>query len=130
MLFITFVPRCSSGVGLAVNLEAVVFRIARRHFQVIELEVGHSWLSPENQNNRRPRLCYMLLRYCPPTSNNASVIWPSEQERTAFTSSANTLPLSITVCFSFSSAAGASAALRFWNSRSRRIWLRFSSSVE
>src|SRR6266481_9147439 len=121
MLFIAFVPRSRSGVRLAVDLEAVVSRVARRHVQVIELEIGHPIFFPEIENTRWPGSHYMLLRYCPPTSNNASVIWPSEQKRTAFTSSANTLPLSITVCFSFSSAAGASVALRFWNSRSRRI---------
>ena len=55
---------------------------------------------------------YMLRRYCPPTSNSAWVICPSEHTRTVFTSSANTLPLSITTCFSFASAAGASCACR------------------
>lgn len=33
---------------------------------------------------------YMLLRYCPPTSNNAFVICPSEQTRTTSTSTSNT----------------------------------------
>src|SRR5512147_2852873 len=46
---------------------------------------------------------YMLRRYCPPTSNSAFVIWPSEHTRTVFTSSANTLPSSTTVCLSFAS---------------------------
>lgn len=41
---------------------------------------------------------YMLLRYCPPTSNNAFVICPSEHTRTASISTANTFPLLITVC--------------------------------
>ena len=40
---------------------------------------------------------YMFLRYCPPTSNSASVICPSEHTRTASTSTSNTLPLAITV---------------------------------
>ena len=35
----------------------------------------------------------MLRRYCPPTSNSALVICPSEHTRTVFISSANTLPL-------------------------------------
>lgn len=42
---------------------------------------------------------YMLRRYCPPTSNSALVIWPSEHTRTASISTANTLPLAITVSF-------------------------------
>ena len=33
---------------------------------------------------------YILLRYCPPTSNSALVICPSEQQRTASTSTSNT----------------------------------------
>ena len=33
----------------------------------------------------------MLRRYCPPTSNNAFVICPSEQTRTASISTSNTL---------------------------------------
>jgi len=37
-------------------------------------------------------------RYCPPTSNNACVIWPSEQTRTALTSTSKTFLLSITAC--------------------------------
>ena len=41
---------------------------------------------------------YMLRRYCPPTSNSAFVICPSEQPRTASISTANTLPFSITAC--------------------------------
>ena len=40
----------------------------------------------------------MLRRYCPPTSNSAFVICPSEHTRTVFISSANTLPFSITTC--------------------------------
>ena len=39
---------------------------------------------------------YMFLRYCPPTANNAFVICPSEQTRTASISTSNTLLLSIT----------------------------------
>ena len=72
----------------------------------------------------------MLRRYWPPTSNSASVIWPSEQTRTASISTSNTLPLAMTVSFSRCSIAGASAAWRAWNSASRRSWLCFSSSVE
>ena len=44
------------------------------------------------------RRSYMLLRYCPPTSNNAPVICPSEQTRTASISTSNTFRLSITAC--------------------------------
>jgi hypothetical protein len=57
-------------------------------------------------------LDYMLLRYSPPTSNSALVICPSEHTRTVFISSAKTLPSSITVRLSFSSAFGAVFALR------------------
>ena len=39
---------------------------------------------------------YIFLRYCPPTSNNAFVICPSEQTRTASISTSNTFLLSIT----------------------------------
>jgi hypothetical protein len=42
--------------------------------------------------------CYMLRRYCPPTSNSAFVICPSEHTRTASISTSNTLRLSITAC--------------------------------
>ena len=38
----------------------------------------------------RAEVGYILLRYCPPTSNNALVICPSEQHRTASTSTSNT----------------------------------------
>jgi len=41
---------------------------------------------------------YMLRRYCPPTSNSAFVICPSEQQRTASISTSNTLRLSMTAC--------------------------------
>jgi hypothetical protein len=41
---------------------------------------------------------YMLRRYCPPTSNSAFVICPSEQQRTASISTSNTLRFSITAC--------------------------------
>ena len=41
---------------------------------------------------------YMLRRYCPPTSNNAWVKWPSEQTRTASISTANTFSSLITAC--------------------------------
>ena len=42
--------------------------------------------------------CYMLRRYCPPTSNNALVICPNEHTRTASISTSNTFLLSITAC--------------------------------
>ena len=37
----------------------------------------------------------MLRRYCPPTSNRASLIWPSEQQRTASIRQANTFIIMI-----------------------------------
>eukprot|EP01031_Cornospumella_fuschlensis_P047284 gene47284-57916_t len=40
----------------------------------------------------------MLRRYCPPTSNSALVICPSEQTRTASISTSNTLRISNTAC--------------------------------
>ena len=43
---------------------------------------------------------YILRRYCPPTSNSALVICPSEQQRTASISTSNTLALAITACCS------------------------------
>ena len=48
----------------------------------------------------------MLRRYCPPTSNSASVIWPSEQQRTASISTSKTLSLAITACCRRLSIAG------------------------
>ena len=62
---------------------------------------------------------YILLRYCPPTSNSASVICPSEQTFTASISSAKTLPPLMAVCLSFASAAGAALACLVWNSARR-----------
>ena len=41
---------------------------------------------------------YIFLRYCPPTSNSAFVICPSEQTRTASISTSNTFLFSITAC--------------------------------
>ena len=41
---------------------------------------------------------HILRRYCPPTSNSAFVICPSEQTRTASISTSNTLRFSITAC--------------------------------
>jgi hypothetical protein len=61
---------------------------------------------------RAARPGYMLRRYSPPTSNSVFVICPSEQTRTVFISSAKTLPFSITLRLSFSSAFGAAAAWR------------------
>ena len=48
------------------------------------------------------------------------LIWPSEQQRTASISTANTLPSSITVCLSFSSIAGAVDAFSVHH-RSREV---------
>jgi len=42
---------------------------------------------------------HIFLRYCPPTSNNAVVICPSEQQRTASTSTANRFSLWMAACF-------------------------------
>ena len=50
------------------------------------------------------------LRYLPPTSNSACVICPSEHTRTASTSTSNTLPPSMAVCFKRSSMGPLSAA--------------------
>ena len=41
---------------------------------------------------------YMLRRYCPPTSNSAFVICPSEHTRTASIRTSNTFRLSMTAC--------------------------------
>src|SRR6185503_11575999 len=43
---------------------------------------------------------YMDRRYCPPTSNSACVICPSEHTRTASISTAKTFPSWITACCS------------------------------
>ena len=57
--------------------------------------VSEDFEDGEGEVLRRPSLRtgaadYMLRRYCPPTSNSALVIWPSEQQRTASTSTSNT----------------------------------------
>ena len=66
---------------------------------------------------------YMLRRYCPPTSNSALVIWPSEQTRTVFISSAKTLPLSITPASAARAPPALAFACRSWKS-ARRCELR------
>ena len=60
----------------------------------------------------RPPVFHMLRRYCPPTSNSAFVICPSEHTRTASISTSNTLALAITACCRRASMAGDSAAWR------------------
>jgi hypothetical protein len=54
---------------------------------------------------------HMFLRYCPPTSNSAFVICPSEHTRTASISASNTLPSAITVSRSRRSIATREGAL-------------------
>src|SRR6185312_14718302 len=69
---------------------------------------------------RRYRLAaHMFLRYRPPTSKSARVIWPSEQTRTASISTSNTFASRITASRRRSSIAGASEAWRCWKSRRR-----------
>ena len=53
---------------------------------------------------------HMLRRYCPPTSNSAFVICPSEHTRTASISNSKTLRSSITACFRRCNIAGAAFA--------------------
>jgi hypothetical protein len=60
----------------------------------------------------------MVRRFCPPTSNSALVIRPSEHTRTASISASNALPSAITVSSSWRSIAGACAALRSWKASS------------
>lgn len=55
-------------------------------------------------------LSYILRLYCPPTSNNAVVICPSEQTRAASMSLANTFSLLIAACCKAASAFGATSA--------------------
>jgi hypothetical protein len=59
---------------------------------------AHRLASTDTAGGARAVPNYMLRRYCPPTSNNASVICPSEQQRTASISTSNTLRFSITAC--------------------------------
>src|SRR5262245_40104072 len=73
---------------------------------------------------------YMLRRYCPPTSNSACVICPSEQTRTASISTSNTFRFSITACCSRFSIAGEAPAFPPWNSARRLSCDCFSSSVD
>ena len=82
----------------------------------------------ELQSGGTPR--YMLRRYCPPTSNSACVICPSEHTRTASISTSNTFLLSITACCRRLSIGPLAALLRSWKSFRRLSWLCFSSSVE
>jgi len=69
--------------------------------------------APRHVNSSRGQ-SYMLLRYCPPTSNSAFVICPNEQQRTAPISTANTLSSRITASHRRASMAGASATWRGW----------------
>ncbi len=55
---------------------------------------------------------YIFRRYCPPTSNSALVIWPSEQTRTASIRRANTFSLAMAACCSSASAFGAASLWR------------------
>jgi len=55
---------------------------------------------------------HMFRRYCPPTSNSVSLIWPSEQTRTASIRTANTFSLRITAWRRRSRMAGASDSWR------------------
>ena len=59
---------------------------------------------------------YILRRYWPPTSKNASVSWPSEHTRAAAISSAKTLPPPVATSCSRRTASAASAAWRVWKS--------------
>ena len=63
-------------------------------------------------NFRGPPAAYILRRYCPPTSNSALVICPSEQTRTASISTPNTFLFSITACCNRLSCVGAALAWR------------------
>src|SRR3989304_3896970 len=90
----------------------------------------HDRLAERAAFSGHERTVYMLLLYCPPTSNSAWVICPSEQTRTASISTANTFSSRITAWRSRSSIAGESLACLRWNSRRRLSWLFFSSSVE
>ena len=56
--------------------------------------------SPATVSASGRKRTYIFRRYCPPTSNSAFVICPSEQTRTASISTSNTLRLSITACCS------------------------------
>ena len=76
-------------------------------------------IAPTPPSGAHKSRTHMLRRYCPPTSNSASVIWPSEQQRTASISTSNTFWLSITACFRRCSCSGASAAWRVWKSARR-----------
>lgn len=60
----------------------------------------------------QPFTFYIFLRYCPPTSYNACVTWPSEQVFTPSIKAANVFPLSTATfcnCFNVSSAVSAFA---------------------
>src|SRR5690606_33969417 len=96
---------------------------------LVDVSVVGNRRFPAHPADQTDRL-HMLRRYCPPTSNNALVICPSEQRRRASISTSQTLPSAITVSLSRCTAAGASLAWRSWKSASRASWLRFSSSVE
>ncbi len=73
------------------NVAASARRLAER--QLVAVQSGQ----PAVAHAGRIRACaHMLRRYCPPTSNSAFVICPSEHTRTASISTSNTLRLSIT----------------------------------
>ena len=56
----------------------------------------------------------MLRRYWPPTSKNASLIWPSEQCLTAFIRASKTFPQPAAVSLRRRRAAGATSACPAW----------------
>ena len=76
------------GLSQAMPVDAV-------YLDLHDAMVSEDFEDGEGEVLRRPSLRtgaadYMLRRYCPPTSNSALVICPSEQQRTASTSTSNT----------------------------------------
>ena len=61
---------------------------------------------------------YILRRYCPPTSNSAFVICPSEQTRTASISTSKTFLFSITAWWRRLNFAGPSLACKVFRQSS------------
>ena len=91
-------------------MDAVKIAVANRH-QKGRLSMAKK-LGVGVQLSSMTAVNHIFRRYCPPTSNSALVICPSEQTRTASISISNTLALSITAfCRRLSIAGDAVACL-------------------
>ena len=96
------------------------YRLSTEKVYVYWIRFFIRWSVRKKATQKKPeqvRLFFMcrnhiFRRYCPPTSNKAVVIWPSEHTRAASISFANTFSLLIAACCNAASACGATFAWR------------------